>query len=239
MPEYRPPPPLPSARVRGTIARIPFVSRGGVPRQIRVYVPPSASDAPRPVLYAHDGDIMLDALGLPSILDSLIGAGRMAPVYVAFIDPVDRHDDYEPGSRFRSEFTTEIIPMLERRYRVDSHRRSVIGLSRSTVGALDACANGSVRFERCALMAPAIPKRQFGAVLPPPGTSTRVFIETGTYDIPLVTDARALRRALEGRGLSVHFVESPEGHNRTAFRARLPALMEQLFPPEPPAVEKR
>ena len=238
MPAYRPPTALPPARAKGTIARIPFIGRSGVHRQIRVYVPSSANDVPHPILYAHDGDIMLDALGLSSILDSLIGAGRMAPVYVAFITAADRHDDYEPGSRFRSEFTAEMIPMLEGRYRVDANRRAVMGLSRSTVGAFDACANGPVRFESCALMAPAIPERQFGAVLAAPTTSMRVFIETGTYDIPLVTDARALRQALERRGLSVHFVESPEGHNRTAFRARLPAVMEQLFPAEPPVMQK-
>ena len=132
MPAYRPPTALPPARVKGTIARIPFIGRSGVHRQIRVYVPSSANDVPHPILYAHDGDIMLDALGLPSILDSLIGAGRMAPVYVAFITAADRHDDYQPGSRFRSEFTAEMIPMLEGRYRVDANRRAVMGLSRST-----------------------------------------------------------------------------------------------------------
>src|SRR5262249_91012 len=153
----------------------------------RVYVPPHGTDEPRPILYAHDGDVMLEGLGLPSILDSLIGAGRMARVYVAFIDAVDRHDDYEPASPFRLEFTTQILPVLGRRYRVDPARRAVLGLSRSTVGALDACAKSAVRFESCVLIAPAIPQRQFEAVLPAPGTQLRVFIETGTYDIPLVT----------------------------------------------------
>ena len=59
---------------------------------------------------------------------------------------------------------------------------------------------------------------------------SRVFIETGRNDIPLVQDARALRRALEQGSLSVRYFESAEGHNHSAFRARLPSLMERPFP---------
>ena len=205
------------------------MSRRGQPRRIRVYVPATSSREELPILYVHDGDIVIGALELPLILDSLINAGRMTPAFVAFIDAVDRHEDYAPGSQFRSVFTTEIVPMLERRYRVARDRRALLGLSRSTVGALDTCAHGAVAFEACALLAPAIPSKQFEAVLPPAGSQTRVLIETGTYDVPLVTDARALGRALEHRAVPVHYVESPEGHNHTAFRARLPVLMEQLF----------
>jgi enterochelin esterase-like enzyme len=172
---------------------------------------------------------VIGALELPSILDSLISTGRMAPVFVAFIDAVDRHDDYASGSPFRQVLTTELVPMLERRFRIARDRRALLGLSRSTVSALDTCAHGAVAFEACALLAPAIPAAEFQAVLPAAGSRTRVVIETGTYDISLVADARALRRALEARGVPVRYVETPEGHNHTAFRARLPPLMEQLF----------
>jgi enterochelin esterase-like enzyme len=230
MPQYRPPLALSPPHVRGTIEEVPFVSRRGERRRIRVYVPVTTSRRDLPVLYVHDGDIAIGALGLPSMLDSLISAGRMAPVFVAFIDAVDRHEDYAPGSSLRSVFTVEIVPMLERRYSIARDRRALMGISRSTVGALDTCVNGSIAFEACALLAPAIPSSQFDTVLPATGTATRLFIETGKYDMPLVTDARALRGALERRGVPVHYVESPQGHNHTAFRARLPALMEQLFP---------
>ena len=229
MPEYRPPAPLPPPRSRGTIVEVPFTSKAGGTRRIRVYQPPTARRNV-PILYVHDGDIFINALGLPSILDSLISAGRMEPTVVACIDAVDRHDDYAPGSPFRSIFTSEIVPMLEQRYAIARDRRAVLGLSRSTVAALDTCANGSIPFDACALLAPAIPAKDFSAVLPVAGSKTRVFIETGLYDIPLVADARALRRELEGRRLSVRYVESPEGHNHSAFRARLPELLEQIFP---------
>ena len=230
MPEYRAAPRLPPSSSRGTIEEIPFTSRRGEPRRIRVFVPRTSGEEALPMLYVHDGDIMIGALELPHVVDALIGSGRMQPAFVAFIDAVDRHEDYAPGSPFRAVLTTEIVPMLERRYRVAPDRRALMGLSRSTVGALDTCAHGAVVFEACVLLAPAVPAAQFETVLPPAGSRTRILIETGTYDVPLITDARELSRVLQRRGVTVHYGESPEGHNHTAFRARLPGLMETLFP---------
>jgi enterochelin esterase-like enzyme len=255
MPLYRDPPALPVPRRRGTIEEIAFESRAGERRRIRVYVPagdvgpakagsgphllPDQSRPPRPesriampVLYVHDGDIVLDRLELPALLDSLIEARQMAPVVVAFIDAVDRHDDYEPGSPFRAVLLDEIVPSIERRFAGTNPQRAIMGLSRSTVGALDTCVNGGIRFDACILVAPAIAPRQFATLLPPPGSAsaTRFAIATGTYDIPLVADARALRDELQRRRLAVDYAEQPQGHNHTAFRAALPDLMRRAFP---------
>lgn len=229
MPRYRPPVPLPQPRARGTVSEVPFASRHGERRRIRVYVPAAAS-RPLPILYVHDGDIVFGALDLPFVLDSLIDSGRMAPALVVFIDAVDRHADYEPGSPFRDVFTREIVPLIEGRYRVVPGRRALLGLSRSTAGALDACVNGPVTFAACVLMAPAVPSRHLPALTGRAGRTTRFVIETGTYDMPLVSDARALRGALEQRRVPVRYFESPQGHNHTAFRSRLPAVMIGLFP---------
>jgi enterochelin esterase-like enzyme len=234
MPGYRPPMALPQPHEHGTVEAVAFASRGGDRRRIRVYVP--ALRRASSLLYVHDGDIALDKLELPALLDSLIEAGQMAPTIVAFIDAVDRHDDYEPGSPFRTVFVDEIVPAIERRFASANVRRALMGLSRSTVGALDTCVNGGLRFEACILVAPAIPPRQFGSLLPLPGSAmpfafaTRFAIATGTYDIPLVADARALRDELQRRRLSVQYSEEPQGHNHTAFRAALPRLMRGHFP---------
>ena len=48
--------------------------------------------------------------------------------------------------------------------------------------------------------------------------------------MPLISDARALRDELERRQLAVHYSERPQGHNHTAFRAALPALLRAMFP---------
>jgi len=228
MPGYVSPPPLAEARAHGSVDDLPFVSRTGDRRRIRVYAPASPFRAIAAV-YVYDGDIFAGPLGVPSMLDSLIENNLMPPAVVVFIDAVDRHDDFEPGAALRAILLDEIVPEIERRYPDARAHRAMIGLSRSTVGALDACARAPVAFDACALVAPAVPRRLFDRLTPPSG-APRFIIETGTYDIPLVDDARALRDELMRRGASVEYHESPEGHNHTAFRARLPSVLMTLFP---------
>jgi len=232
MPAYVAPRPLPATAVHGAIEEISVAGTGVDHWRVRVYMP-AAHRSPTAILYAYDGDVVVDQLALPSMLDSLIEHGDIAPVVAVFIDPLDRHDDFEPGSPFRAAFIREIVPAIERRYRAARSERVLMGLSRSTVGAMDACVNGGVAFDACALVAPAVSRRYFVRVLPPPASTTRFLIETGTYDVPLVDDARALRDELLRRGAAVQYVESPEGHNHTAFRARLPSLLMRLFPSNP------
>ncbi len=228
MPEYQPPATLPVPRVRGHVEDVSFTSRQGESRRIRVYVPNQMREG-LPVLYVHDGDIMLDRLEMASTLDALIGSGRTAPMLVAFIDSHDRHADYEAGSPFRSVVTREILPFIEARYRASRERRAMMGVSQSTVGALDTCVNGGLLFQSCVLIAPAVERREFDRLLPVAGSRTRFLIEAGSYDIPLITNARALRDQLVANRLAVRYVESPQGHNHTAFRAYLPELLAETF----------
>ena len=184
------------------------------------------------ILYVHDGDIVLDKLELPALLDSLIEARQVAPTIVAFIDAVDRHDDYEPGSPFRTVFVDEIVPSIERRFAGTNPHRAIMGLSRSTVGALDTCVNGGLRFDACILVAPAIAPRQFSAVLPQAGSATRFAIATGTYDIPLVADARALRDELQRRRLSVQHYRAAAGSQPHGVSRRAPRADADRVPPQ-------
>ena len=228
MPEYRAPATLPMPRARGRVEDVPFTSQQGERRRIRVYVPDQMRDG-LPVLYVHDGDIVLDKLETAPTLDALIGAGRMPPMVVAFIDSLDRHGDYIAGSPFRSVVTREILPLIEARYHASRERRAMMGVSQSTVGALDTCVNGGVVFESCVLIAPAVELREFDRLLPAAGSRIRFLIEAGSYDVPLVTNARALRDQLVARRLLVRYFESPQGHNHTAFRAHLPELLAETF----------
>ena len=228
MPEYRQPAEPFAPAHPGSIDEVRVNGRGIGSRRVRVYVPATGSrDAP--VLYVHDGGIFMDALDLPGMVDSLVDRGLISPPVVVFVDANDRHDDYEPGSAFRSAFVDEIVPAIERRYGTARGRRAMLGLSRSAVGALDACANGGISFDACALVAPAVASTYFARVLPPAGSTTRVVIAAGTYDVPLVDDARALRDTLRARRVPVEYSESPDGHNHTAFRARLPDVIRALF----------
>lgn len=231
MPAYRPPAGIPTSPTPGLVQNVPFTSRAGESRRVRVHRPRNAT-GPLPVLYVHDGIIAAEELDMPAILDGLVDAGRMAPIVTVFINSVDRYDDYSVGSMFGYVFTGEIVPLIEERYRVIPGARAVLGFSRSAVGALDAALNGSVPFTRCALVAPAMnPDVRAALFKSGKPRDTRVTIAAGTYDIPLIDDARALRRELDGRRVPVEWLEVPEGHNHTAWRAQLERLLPSWFPP--------
>jgi enterochelin esterase-like enzyme len=234
MPGYISPAPLPRAAVPGLTQNVPFTSKAGESRRVRVHRPRDAS-GPLPILYIHDGIIADEGLGMPEMIDSLIGAGRMAPITAVFINSVDRYDDYAVGSMFSYVFTGEIVPAIEQRYQLSAGARYVLGFSRSTVGALDAALNSGVPFAGCGLVAPAMNPPTIAALVKPrDGTFPRVTIAAGTYDIPLIEDARALRQSLESRGVPLEWIEVPEGHNHTAWKAQLPRLLTSWFPPTKP-----
>ncbi len=234
MPAYRPPPPIPGSRTPGLVQNVPFTSRGGESRRVRVHRPRNAT-GPLPVLYVHDGIIAAEELDMPAMLDALVDAGRMAPIVTVFINSVDRYDDYSVGSMFGYVFTGEIVPLIEERFQVTPGSRAVLGFSRSAVGALDAALNGSAPFARCGLVAPAMNADVRAALFKSrKPRDLRVTIAAGTYDIPLIDDAKALRRELDARRLPVEWLEVPEGHNHTAWRAQLERLLTSWFPPTRP-----
>lgn len=230
MPAYRPLPDTPRT-MTGKLENVPFTSRSGEGRRVRVYHPRNA-EGPRPVLYVHDGIIAVEELEMPAMIDGLIESGRMAPITAVFVNSVDRYDDYAIGSMFSYVFTGEIVKMIEERYPIVPGARGLIGFSRSTVGALDVAVNSGTPFAYCGLVAPAMTAPMITSLLKSPvGGLPRITILAGTYDIPLIEDARALRTALGAHRFSVDWFEIPEGHNHTAWRTQLPKLLTTWFPP--------
>lgn len=230
MPGYRPPPDVPAAK-GPLLEQVPFTSRAGEGRRIRVYRPRN-HEGPLPILYVHDGIIAVEQLDMPAMIDALIESGRMAPITAVFINSVDRYDDYAVGSMFSYVFTGEIVKMIEERYPIVPGVRGVLGFSRSTVGALDVAVNSGTPFAYCGLVAPAMTPPMIATMLKhPAGGMPRMTILAGTYDIPLIDDAHALRTALASHHAALDWFEIPEGHNHTAWRRQLPRLLTTWFPP--------
>jgi enterochelin esterase-like enzyme len=228
MPGYRPPAALPRPDTPGAVQNVPFTSRAGEARRVRVHRPAGVT-GPTPILYVHDGIIAVEQLDMPAIIDGLVAASQMSPITSVYINSVDRYDDFAVGSMFSYVFMGEVVPMIEQQYPLDGDR-TVIGFSRSTVGALDAAMNGSVTFARVGLVAPAMNPPTLQSLLKAPRGTAHVTILAGTYDIPLLEDAQALRAALQSRKVPHDWMEIPEGHNHTAWRAQLRRLLTSWFP---------
>jgi enterochelin esterase family protein len=114
----------------------------GRPRRLHVYTPPgyNASADKYPVFYllhgSGDSDQSWNAIGRAGvILDNLIAAGRAKPMIVVMPNGHTRTGEAaatpEARTEFVREFSADILPFVEKRYRVRAERsgRAIAGLS--------------------------------------------------------------------------------------------------------------
>ncbi len=153
-------------RDRVVVERLaPFESRLlGETRTIDVYLPPGyATDSTRryPVLYANDGQDM-EAVNLVGALDSLQQSGRMAATIVVAIHATERVQDYGTAyllnaqglgaraDRYGQFLFTELMPLIEHRYRVEPGpaHAAIMGWSLGGLSAFDLAWRHPDRFGR-------------------------------------------------------------------------------------------
>lgn len=136
----------------------------GETRTIDVYLPPSyTTETTRryPVLYANDGQDM-QAVDLIGALDSLQQSGRMAATIVVAIHATDRLQDYGTAyvpnaqglgaraDRYGQFLLMELMPLIERRYRVERGpaHTAIMGWSLGGLSAFDLAWRHPDRFGR-------------------------------------------------------------------------------------------
>jgi len=245
----------------GKVSEYRFQSRAYErPRLVWVYTPVSysRSGAPHNLLVAFDGGLYLSAIPLPSMLDSLQAAKRIAPTVALLVEDSSgtaRLDDLANHERFADLIGKELVPWVQRGWNVTRDpKRSVItgssagGLASaflalrrpdlfgnvlSQSGAFWRGAEGSngAPFEWLTSQYAAGPKCEVRFVLEVGSTESRGAIN-GTA--PSILEAnRRLRDTLVKRGYEVTYVEVPGGrHGPEWWGPRLPIGLAQLDPPE-------
>jgi enterochelin esterase-like enzyme len=143
----------------GAVARVTYRSAVlAKHRRMHVYTPPGyeAGTEKYPVLYllhgAGDSDDSWTSVGRANfILDNLIAAKKAQPMILvmpaghtgpfSFIMPTERSTDGGPvgNAKFEEEFVKDILPYIEKHYRVRADRpsRAIAGLSMGGAQALD------------------------------------------------------------------------------------------------------
>lgn len=131
--------------------------------EVEVYLPPGYDDAPTrryPVLYSNDGQA-LAVMDLPTLLTTEIFTGQMAPIIIVAIHSTQaRTDEYAlagqrardsngaAASAYQQFILTELMPMIEGRYRVLKGPRgtAMMGFSFGALSAFDMVWNHPERF---------------------------------------------------------------------------------------------
>ena len=241
-------------------------------RFLRIWLPPGYEDLSNvtrhyPVLYLNDGQNLFESATsfngiewqVDETADRLIREGQIPPLLIVGIDNAGKdrireympHRSYQPmilrvqGSRFPSFLIKEVMPFVQRHYRVASGPENT-ALGGSSLGALIALYTVAVSpgmFGRLLLESPSLWAsnrqiiRQSRTVRRWP---ERVLLATGTTeagredrDQSMVDDVRELAAILRRAGLSDQrfrlMVEQDATHHESAWARRFPAALSFLF----------
>ena len=214
-----------------------YASRAlGGSRRVWFYLPPGydASTDLYPVVYILDGGNYIEKMDVPRVLDRLIARKAIPPVIAVFSEPVERLEEYSRNPKWRAFISTELVPMVDKRFRTfpAPDHRAILGSSLAAYGAIDLSIEYSSLFGLCAAISP--PKEAASLITNQPkakaaAPSIRFFVLGGVYDA-LIDGARNLRTTLDGVNAPVTYLEVPEGHSTETFRAHLDDALRALLP---------
>ena len=149
-------------------------------------------------------------------------------------DQAERQEEYSPNPRWRAFMASELVPLVDKRYRTlpAPKQRVVLGSSLSAYGAVDLAVEYPSVFGLCAALAPPA---QTATVITNQAKgrdairAVRFFVLAGTYD-SMADGGRRLRTALDIGTGAVTYVEVPEGHSTETFRGHLDDALNALLP---------
>lgn len=205
-------------------------------RRVWFYVPPgyaAATDHLFPVMYVLDGSNYVEKMDVPRVLDRLIAGKAIPPVIAVFAEPGDRQEEYSRNQRWRAFMASELVPMVDKRFRTFSapDQRVILGSSLAAYGAVDLAVEYPSLFGLCAAIAPPAQTYSLienqtkarGAVV-----SIKFFVLGGVYD-SMIDAARKLRTTLDDYSAPVTYIEVSEGHNTNTFRGHLDDALRALI----------
>jgi 23S rRNA (adenine2503-C2)-methyltransferase len=228
--------------------------RLGGPRRVWFYLPPGypaaspsspgnsaslgagapANDMLYPVVYVLDGSNYVEKMDVPRILDHLIANKSIPPVIAVFVEPGERQEEYSRNPRWRAFMATELVPMVDKRFRTFSapDQRVILGSSLAAYGAVDLAVEYPSLFGLCAAMAP--PEQTYSLIenqarARAAVVSIKFFVLGGVYD-SMIDGARKLRTTLDDHAAPVSYLEVAEGHNTNTFRGHLDDALKALLP---------
>jgi len=216
-------------------------------RDVWVYTPPDydtlAKAGGLPLLLVFDGGEYVSSIPVPTMLDNLIAAKRIAPMVAVFVASPDeqRNTELNQNEHFAEFLAAELVPWVRTKYAITSSpARNVI--AGSSMGGLAAAfvANrhpelfGNVLSQSGAFMFPVpgeqTPERMKRDLEASPKRDIAYYLEAGIYEqgrldeggVDLLTSNRHLRDVLKAKGYRLTYDEYAGGHDDLAWRSGFP-----------------
>lgn len=234
---------------RGNVEALPFDSDllHFKDRTIWVYTPNGyeGSGLAYPLLILQDGQWASGPLQVPAIADTLIKHGRLAPIVIAMVQSPtsqsERLAEYTSNDQQYNSLMTEVLPMLQARYRIDSAHIGIGGVANGAVAAAHAALKNPAVFNSLIMISPPLGKGQDEDLLSQYKTRFeqasvlpgRIFQSVGRYEAKarFLRPAQALRDVLQKRQAENYtYAEIGSGHGLAAFRSILPEALAWAFP---------
>jgi len=215
----------------------------GKTRTMRVWTPAGYETSKKklPVLYlihgGGDNDSAWPTVGCAGdILDNLLAEGKMVPMVVVM------PDGSCDISAFEKDLMTDIIPFIEKGYRVytDKDHRAVSGLSMGGIETLEIIFQNPDKFGYVWCLSggfnPGVPVEQecerLGVIekIPVVNKNCKEFVMTqgGKTDITYISGERA-NKVFDENGLNYEYMEVGEGHTWYTWRLNLYDQLQRIF----------
>jgi enterochelin esterase-like enzyme len=242
--------PDPEARP-GELVEVMVPSRSlGRDCPVTVYLPARfRRTASYPLLVVHDGPDFLQYAAARTVLDNLIHRLDVAEVVVAFLRPEDRLTEYANSTAHSRFLTQELLPHLEVELPLvgKPSGRCLLGSSFGAVASLSAAVRAPDTYGSLVLMSGSFVFTDIGMDhgggevfdpvvrfvnkyrSRPTRFADRLFVSCGIYE-PLIVPNRSMVPTFESVGMTVRFVEAPDGHNWENWRDRLRDALSWVYP---------
>jgi enterochelin esterase-like enzyme len=221
----------------------------GGPRRVTLYRPARyRASRQYPLLVVHDGRDYLRYAQIQTVLDNLIHKLDIPGMVVALTQPPDRIEQYRDSADHARYIAEELVPALESELPLigTPEARGLMGASLGAVASLSTAIRYPGLFGRLLLQSGSfafsdIGKHDRSEVFDPIAeminqyraapfaVSERVFLSCGTFE-SLIYENRSLVPLLRRTGMTIRFVEAPDGHNWENWRDRLREGLAFLFP---------
>jgi enterochelin esterase family protein len=245
-PWLAPRPGVPAGRVTDYL--IDSAALGGV-RPVAVYEPAGVRTEGLPVLVVFDGFLARRVLGIPTVLDNLIAAGRIPPLAALFVSnhAATRDDDLSPAGGVLGFVAGELMPWAREQLGAGHDGRANIvagvsrgGLAATWVGLSAPDVFGAVIAQSGSFWWPTPDEGEPGRLIREvpglPVSDVRFYLDVGQRETmpgpggapSQLSVCRAMRDALRARGFRVDYTEYAGGHDYVNWRRTFPEAMAAL-----------
>jgi enterochelin esterase-like enzyme len=209
----------------------------GNSRQVRIYLPPSyyyTNENYNMILF-HDGLEYISLAKADNIIDYMIHNHQLNPIIGIFIPPVERTREY--GGDLQDEFSAfiveEVLPWIDSRYRTNQTAisRAMAGASYGGNISLWIGVNHPDVFSHISAQSSYVQSSIFDIFQNSSFLNLDVYIDIGTYDIPLLIPmVFNLDEILTEESYMHQFQVFHEGHSWGNWRSNIDTYLQQFYP---------